>query len=470
MRQAEAFLKKRGWKVRSAILFKDAIAMMLQDPPEFLLLCVENAHPKIRVLPKALAQTLRCAVIPFADTATPFAIRTMNELSPEYSIFPPISGPSVERMVSRILKKVDEVSANLKNGGSYPFELERGSDLFLNFSQRSQDSEGTIAVSGAEDALKKLLSEDDAKVALATNGVMFQKGVHGRSEAMVAPGDRKSASSPAVQAEGAQHYLSKFARDELQMEPATEATKKATDFFRPPERAAGSYESILFRGTSDALDKTVIKGTSKTKPAAIGQATNAACLIVKSKRFSGYLVVVLGKDQKIDPILVEDLRARLFKFLEEGGEVIRAEEQIQLKLEQVEFHSWALEHAEFLRKSVHLENEIAMAFFPHKEVDTKFSESASEKMLSLEINEIRGDVKMEFDVFVYMPANNKYLLYTPKGGTFYEHQKDRLIAKGISKMHLKKESVSDVKRYRAQNYLNDKISEYSQRRRFKKLG
>ena len=70
---------------------------------------------------------------------------------------------------------------------------------------------------------------------------------------------------------------------------------------------------------------------------------------------------------------------------------------------------------------------------------------------------------MEFDVYVYLPENNKYVIYTPKGGTFYTRQKDRLLEKGVQRMHLKKESIGDVKRYRAQNYLNDKISQYKNR-------
>lgn len=540
LRQAETFLKNRGWKVRSAVALKDALAQMLREPPEFLLLCVENSHPKIRVLPKVLAQALHCTIIPFADDATPSAIRLMNELSPDFSLFPPVSGPAVERMILRILKKVEEMNANpqVNEKGERIASTDRGSDLINVSGKISGGDNDSIAVKGARDALAKLLGGDGDAGQVAPEGTMIQKGTaeqtgshlqkgtDGRTQAILdkgqAPEDHGShlqkgvdgttdalldkgngqgedpglaiqkgvdgKTGAAVDKGDADHtpshfnaqlggrqslltkkkedstpeYLSKLAKEAADMNATDEDTNSAMNFFggSPTTKKPGEYDSILIKGTHEALDKTVIKGSSKTKPAPVGQATNVACIMVKSDRFSGYLVVALGKDQKIEDNLLTELRGRLFKFLEAGGEKMRSEDQMQLKLEQVEFQGWAMEHAEFLRKSVHNGDEIAMAFFPHKEMDQKLHESASEQMLAMELNEIKGDVKMEFDVYVYLPENNKYVLYTPKGGTFYERQKDRLTGKGVQRMHLKKESMGDVKRYRAQNYLNDKIAEF----------
>ncbi|MGE3757908.1 MAG: hypothetical protein AB7H97_09130 [Pseudobdellovibrionaceae bacterium] len=584
MKQAEAYLKNRGWKVRSATALKQALALMLQEPPEFLLLCVENPHPKIRVMPKVLSQALRCTVIPFADDATPSSIRMMNELSPEFSLFPPVSGPGVERMVARILKKTEELSSQVtvNEKGERVLPKDRGSDLINITGKVGGADNEAMAIRGARDALAKMLGgsgEDtagpdgmmmqkgavdangnpihqsggaaaqgsesqiqkgvdgrtsamldkgtaaqdagtqiqkgingttdallDKGTAAKNGGVHSQKGVDGRTEAMLSKGNDANSPGMATQKgvngktgaaldkgdadenpthfnpqlhgrqsllskkeEHTPEYLSKIAKEAAEMAGSDEDSSATMDFFggSGATKKPGEYDSILIKGTHDALEKTVIKGSSKTKPAPLGQSTNVACIIVQSDRFSGYLVVALGRDQKIDNTLLTTLKERLFKFLEAGSEKMRSEDQMQLKLEQVEFQSWAMEHAEFLRKSVHNGDEIAMAFFPHKEVNQKLHESASEQMLAMELDEIKGDVKMEFDVYVYLPENNKYVLYTPKGGTFYSKQKDRLVEKGVNRMHLKKESVVDVKRYRAQNYLNDKISQYKNKAKSK---
>ena len=141
-----------------------------------------------------------------------------------------------------------------------------------------------------------------------------------------------------------------------------------------------------------------------------------------------------------------------------------------MQIKEVEFEGWALTQADFLRKSVHDGNEIAMAFFPHKDVSKTLDESASEKMLKMSLDELKEDVALEFDLYIYMPENNKYLLYTPQGKPIQGKQKDRLIEKGVTHMHLRKESVQDVKKYRAQNYLNDKIEAYKMAQTLKQQG
>jgi hypothetical protein len=105
-----------------------------------------------------------------------------------------------------------------------------------------------------------------------------------------------------------------------------------------------------------------------------------------------------------------------------------------------------------------------MAFFPSQDTTVRLEASASERMLQLDMSELRGNVVLEFDLYIYLPQNQKYLLYTPEGRPLYEEQKKRLMDKGVAKMHLRKESAQGVKRYRAQNFLNDKIEEFKKKK------
>jgi hypothetical protein len=69
-----------------------------------------------------------------------------------------------------------------------------------------------------------------------------------------------------------------------------------------------------------------------------------------------------------------------------------------------------------------------------------------------------------------MEENQKYVRYTAQGGTFYQSQKDRLKEKGVNNLHIRKDSIHDLKRYKAQNYLNDKIAEYKAKLEAKAAG
>jgi hypothetical protein len=144
------------------------------------------------------------------------------------------------------------------------------------------------------------------------------------------------------------------------------------------------------------------------------------------------------------------------------------EENMNLKIKQVPFEDWAIEYAEFLRKSVHKGDEVAMAFFPHANVKANFSDSASDDMLAVSLEDLKEDTPVEFNLYVYLPANQKYILYTPRGGKLYGKQKEKLAQQGVSHMHMMKNDVQDFNKYRAQNYLNGKIEEFEVKQKIKK--
>lgn len=219
-------------------------------------------------------------------------------------------------------------------------------------------------------------------------------------------------------------------------------------------------ENLILRGTQVALDESVKINGEKQKKTEISKSSNVACITVDGPKFKGYLVCALGKNRKIDQSLINTIQDKLFSFLKLNGEDVTKEDTMSLKIQEVEFESWAFHQAEFLRKSLHDGEEIAIAFFPTKTLDAELSESASQKMLKLSIDDLKPDKPIEFDLYMFMPENNKYILYTPQGMVIYANQIDRLKLKGVGHMHLRKEAVHDVKKYKAQNFLNDKIASY----------
>jgi hypothetical protein len=62
---------------------------------------------------------------------------------------------------------------------------------------------------------------------------------------------------------------------------------------------------------------------------------------------------------------------------------------------------------------------------------------------------------------MFLPTNNKYLLYTPKGGVFYDRQLERLKKQGVTHMHIDKVAAPAISKYRAENYLNDLVDDFA---------
>ncbi|QLY24447.1 hypothetical protein [Bdellovibrio sp. KM01] len=217
--------------------------------------------------------------------------------------------------------------------------------------------------------------------------------------------------------------------------------------------------SLILKGTREAMDKACVITEKKRN---VGIATNVACILVESGRFSGYLVAAMAEHLTIDIHFVEKIRTRLFKFLSENGENLENNETMPIKIKQVPFAAWAVEHAEFLRKSVHKGNEVAMAFFPRPDLKAEISASPDEEMAAVKIHEMRTDVPVDFNLYVHLPRNNRYVLYTPEGGVFLSEQKTRLVNQGITHLHVLRMELQNLDKYRAQNYLNDKIDQYQE--------
>ena len=239
--------------------------------------------------------------------------------------------------------------------------------------------------------------------------------------------------------------------------------KEQADSLRIKQNGNFEKDSVFVKGVNQALDDTVSKG-SGIVDAALEDNSHLACIIVESVRFSGYLVAALGKDKKIDNQFVDLVRSKLTKFLTDNGEPMENEGNMQIKVRRVDFEGWALEYAQFLRKSVHKGDEVAMAFFPFAEAKTNLGESASEKMVSVKTDEIQTDVPLEFNMYIYLPSNKKYILYTPEGGKFLAEQKKRLLRQGVSKMHIQKDDVQNLGRFKAQNHLNSLIEDYEDKK------
>lgn len=253
------------------------------------------------------------------------------------------------------------------------------------------------------------------------------------------------------------------------------STQAAGKLFSKKQGPSGALQedSIIVRGTQKALEESVQVGDGVVKQK-VSDSTNVACIVIDSVRFSGYLVAALGKNRRIDEQFISMVKFKLTKFLKENGENIDSDESLNIKIKQVDFEGWALDYAEFLKKSVHHGDEVVMAFFPRAEAKTQVGESASAEMASVSLKDIEPDKPLEFSLYMYLPTNKKYVLYTPKGSIFYSNQKDRLVNQGVESMHMLKTEIQDLSRFRAQNYLNNMIDSYksqaADKSAFKKAG
>lgn len=485
----EGFLKNRDWTIKSTTNLKEALIFLVQEQPQFVMVSIDHPNRKVRNLPKILAQAFPVCVIVFAEENSAASFNMLNTSNSEYVLYPPVTGPAVERTVNKFYK--DQNAKGITN----PFQ--RNGSV-------GADGDGVIAIKGegggsgaqsAQSILQQLLAGDDAGNLNQSNpsqsNIGYMPGTNSEMNLGMMPsttGNNGLGPNWAQQGPGAGqvHNYGDQESDEtlnsrlMRQNSGKNApgwaplpTKKRQQDRPTPEQIennplASKKDSIILRGTKDALEKSCIK-TSFTESEAIENSTNISCIVLESTRFSGYLITAMGKDRKLDEAFLSKVRERLFRFLKENGEKIEDSDSMQLNIKEVPFEDWALEQAEFLRKSVHEGNEVAMAFFPRQDIKTTYGESASEEMASINLNELAGNVAVEFNVYIYLPKNNKYVLYTPRGSKFFDVQKQRLQSQGISNLHILKAEIQDLDKYRAQNFLNDSIQDFEAKQKNKEV-
>lgn len=222
-------------------------------------------------------------------------------------------------------------------------------------------------------------------------------------------------------------------------------------------------KTAVQEGTQQVLEDVLEVGSGEVKES-LEQSSNIACITLESPKFSGYLIAAMGKNRSIDPEFVKLIRERLTKFLRNKGEQVEDGEAMNLKLKEVDFEDWALEYADFLKKSVHNGDEVAFAFIPTQEVNTKYIKAANADMIAISIDEFKNDVEVDFNLYLFFPKNEKYYLYTAKGFKFFDHQRDRLRGQGVTHVHILKSDLNEYKKYRAQKFLNSKIEEFESKK------
>jgi hypothetical protein len=496
---AESFLENRNWIVLSTTDLQEAFGHIQKEIPHITMIPVDHPDPKMRLLPRLLRKSIPdIQIILYANHFNSNQLMVARNEGFVYGLYPPVSGPSIERMVLKIERDYENsLTGASTQAGRGAFEQQssaaESASKAGNTIENRQSSNMAYRGGASEKSKSGLAYMPDSLAATRTAersaiGEVRQasSGVELYPEARLQKPKEGNVQTQKKQKNGVRPESDGKASLSARSGGASESGGKAPTSARsggasgaggkaPSSTSSGwarasgpfSRESIIVKGTTKALYESVEISSSPSQEQIEGLTTKVSCISVKSERFNGYLLAALGMNRQLNKDFIELVRSRLIEFMRSRGEILSSKDSLNLELEEVEFEDWAIEQAEFLRKSVHDGNEVAIAFFPGSLEETKLECSAQEDMLMLDIDQIKGDVEVEFDLYLFMPKNKKYVLYTPRGAKFYAAQKDRLKTNKVENLHLRKEDVDDVDKYRMQIYLNEKIEEYKDQKKKK---
>ncbi len=484
----ETFLKNREWAVESTSDLKKALVGILTRPIYCILVTVDHKNSKCLRLPDIIRQTVKIPVILFGESFALPGTKGLRSSTHPYILFPPVSGPAIERMLLKIEKDLvkasevvgpkksildghgapsdkDEAVYNSRSGGRNDFnvadivQIFEGADSATMKSAEaginqaiSGSSSDTVGIGGLNEA------EEANQTAKIGNGSLMDQDQFGNQATSAAGNNALGSRSQEGPGNGASSSQTSGPNSSLIFN--SDANSSANRLLNEAQK------SILIRGAEHALSAAATVKESKksqtTSKASVCSRIN--CFEIQTEKFSGFVVVAFGVEADDGVHFNEALRENLANYLRDAGMAISIDDLVALKLNKVSFEDWSLEEAAFLRKSVSNKDEIAIAFFPSSQKLAPLEIVSSTEMFKFELNEIRSDCRMEFDFYLHLPANKKYVRYVTKDGLIEEKQLARLQVGGVEHVYVPKQSQNDITRYRIQNFLNDKIKSYNNKK------
>lgn len=426
LQSAEQFLIARGWAVMSTTSLTDSVQLLFENKIYYFILCANHPQKKVKQFPQLFKQFTELQFITYTDMANPTNMAILQEMGIRFQVLPPVSGPAIERVIFRIEKEEKSNKLNEKK-------------LFQNEAKNSFDRKK------AQENISKFFSSEENSSSVPTVDI----------------------TTPATEINSSN--VESFPDYENRMKRQMNSTppKKDKDYpflsdnevvkkIPPPQKSPPEFQKKI----ESIIDSSVKTSDASQPVEKVERAQNCICFKIDASSFKGFLVAAMGKDRRLDEELLVAINQKLIEVLQQDGGGVDDSKPMDVKIRSVNFEEWAIEKAEFLKKTIHDGNEVAMAFFPTHKTSPTFGESVAQDMLSIDIDDLASDFPVSFDVYIYLPANNKYLLYIPKNSMLLSSQKGRLKAKGIDKMHAKKDSVEEINKYHAESSLNHSIMDF----------
>ncbi len=181
-------------------------------------------------------------------------------------------------------------------------------------------------------------------------------------------------------------------------------------------------------------------------------------LPISDGMFTGMLVFVMGDEDSVDPMLINSMREKLGNlntFIKFDGIMTKS---LNIEIDEVDFNLWTSHKARFVSRAEHRGKEVMMAFFEMDKKLVQIAPSIDPKMAKINVESITPNVAIDFDAYLYLQSNQKFLKYLHSGTRVSVTQLQSLKEREIDSFHIDKTDQGTYHAYVAKNYLNATIS------------
>ncbi len=180
---------------------------------------------------------------------------------------------------------------------------------------------------------------------------------------------------------------------------------------------------------------------------------------IDSGRYCGYLTVAIAETQELRGVLLQELGINIAENLFEMGENIEPDEAVILDISDPDLIDWAKKKSQVLIESQHNGAEIIISYIPKNQALPIIVE-ASTDMLTIDVIDIEPGKLLDFETYLHLPKNNKYIRYSRTGSTFSEKQIDKLSKKAKGRVAIKQDDNYNFKKNYIEKSVNEELEQF----------
>lgn len=404
----EIFLRKRDFIVNSETDLQKALAQVIELESDFIFLAWDHTDPTVVSLPKSIIQASLATIIPYIMSTKKEDIAKFHACTLNPKIYPPLLGPAIERLVLKLIKKADQDASISLDG---------------NPTDNTEDKSNTDLPKKRESEMIHLKSSPS--VDYGTKGNSYQTirntSINKKNNILK---QSKKLSLPEKVIDG----LKNSAQEKIQ--------QSLTSLLSSLQE---SEDKISVESDSAEISRVATKDKEHIR---------VYCMSVLSDNWCGYLLIntTIELDFSMTDIIFTEWIKLQFDNLQE------VDEQDYFELENINFNVFdqLTQKADYSESCTINKDKLSVSFFSVDPSKMAVELSDSQDLIKAPTQDIPTDAELKFSLYLYLPENKKYLLYTPATKALAEKQKTRLLANNILSLYIPLDFEKDYKKFIAE--------------------
>lgn len=192
----------------------------------------------------------------------------------------------------------------------------------------------------------------------------------------------------------------------------------------------------------------------------LSQVSRLACIEIRSQSFRGYLVAARANNQTLSKEFMMQIRKSIADAMLSSGEILNESEIYAAEVREVDFKFWTAEQAHCFQTDHYHGEEVGLAFFDYQDLNFENLSERKHHMVGIQLSEEILKNKATFDLYLYLPRNERFIRYTRRGERIAVKQYAKLKSRSITHLYFRQHDLLQWKTQQITKFFKDKVEQF----------